>query len=182
MERDTTTTTFPLGSQLPQFSLRNVDGAEVSSEYFRGALASMVVFSCNHCPYVKGSDAMLISIVKQFQPAGLRAVAINSNDPVKYPEDSPAKMVEKAREMGLPYPYLFDETQDVARAFDAACTPEVYLFDRSGRLAYHGTINDSPRDPSKVTKEYLSEAITAVLEGREPPTPLVHAIGCSIKW
>jgi peroxiredoxin len=182
MERDTTTTTFPLGSQLPEFSLLDVNGEVVSSEFLRAAPASLVVFSCNHCPYVKGSEEMLLSIVRRFQPQGLRVVAINSNDATKYPEDSFEKMREKATEFSLPYPYLYDESQDVARAFDAACTPEMYLFDRDGKLAYHGTISDSPRDPSKVTKDYLSEAITAVLEGAQPPTPLVHCIGCSIKW
>lgn len=125
---------------------------------------------------------MLLSIVRRFQPGGLSVVAINSNDPVKYPEDSFEKMREKAADYSLPYPYLFDESQDVARAFDAACTPEFYLFDRQGKLAYHGTINDSPRDPSKVTKDFLSAAIAAVLEGVPPATPLVHCIGCSIKW
>ena len=125
---------------------------------------------------------MLISIVKRYQEDGLKTVVINSNDAGKYPEDSYDKMKEKAQALGLPYPYIHDESQDVARSFDAACTPEFYLFDHDGVLVYHGTINDSPRDPSKVTKDYLSQAIEAVLEGRTPDPQFVHPLGCSIKW
>jgi len=109
-------------------------------------------------------------------------VAINSNDAVKYPEDGFDKMKEKASAMALPYPYLHDESQDVARMFDAACTPEFYLFDPGVGLVYHGTINDSPRDRARVTKDYLSQAILAVLEKRLPNPQFVHPMGCSIKW
>jgi hypothetical protein len=151
-------------------------------EYFSGAKAYLVGFLCNHCPYVKGSEEMLIRIAKQFQPDGLKVVTINSNDAVKYPEDSFDKMKDKAREMALPYPYLHDESQSVARMFDAACTPEFYLFDRNLTLVYHGTIIDRPRDAAKVTKEYLSQAVLSVLEGRTPEPQFVHPVGCSIKW
>jgi peroxiredoxin len=125
---------------------------------------------------------MLISIVKRFQGEGLKTLAINSNDAVKYPEDSYEKMREKAVAHSLPYPYLHDESQEVALLFDAACTPEFYLFDHEGKLVYHGTINVSPRDPSRVTKDYLSKAIESVLEGRTPEPQFVHPLGCSIKW
>ena len=182
MERDTISSAFPLGSRLPSFELFNVDGNRLGSESLTGAKAGLVAFLCNHCPYVKGSEDMLISIVKRFQADGLKTLVINSNDAAKYPEDSYEKMKEKAVAQGLPYPYLYDESQDVARLFDAACTPEFYLFDRDGKLAYHGTINDSPRDPSRVTKDYLSKAIEAVLEGRTPEPQFVHPLGCSIKW
>lgn len=182
MERSTTSSTFGLGSQLPSFELPNVDGRRIGSEYLQGGRGSLVAFLCNHCPYVKGSEEMLIEIVKRFEAHGLKTVTINSNDAVKYPEDSFEKMKEKSREMSLPYPYLYDESQDVARLFDAACTPEFYLFDSNHTLVYHGTINDSPRDPSKVTRDYLSSAIAAVLDGREPNPQFVHPLGCSIKW
>jgi peroxiredoxin len=182
MERETISTAFPLGSRLPSFELLNVDGKRIGSEYLSGCKAGLVAFLCNHCPYVKGSEDMLISIVKRFQGEGLKTLVINSNDAVKYPEDSFEKMKEKAVAHALPYPYLYDEAQDVARLFDAACTPEFYLFDRDGKLAYHGTINDSPRDPSRVTKDFLSKAIEAVLEGRTPEPQFVHPLGCSIKW
>jgi hypothetical protein len=182
MERETTSISFGLGSKLPKFELLNVDGSMLGADYLSGGKAYLVGFLCNHCPYVKGSEEMLVNIVKQFQPDGLKAVTINSNDAVKYPEDGFEKMKEKARDMALPYPYLYDESQSVARLFDAACTPEFYLFDRDHTLVYHGTINDSPRDASRVTKDYLSEAIIAVLEGRTPDPQFVHPLGCSIKW
>jgi peroxiredoxin len=167
---------------VPSFELVNVDGSRLGSQYLAGAKAGLVAFLCNHCPYVKGSEEMLMTIVKRFQPEGLKTLVINSNDAVKYPEDSFEKMQEKAIAHALPYPYLYDESQEVARSFDAACTPEFYLFDRDGKLAYHGTINDSPRDSSRVTKDYLSQAIEAVLEGRTPEPQFVHPLGCSIKW
>lgn len=182
MERTATSATFSLGSKLPTFELRNVDGQLMGSSYFANAKAYLVAFLCNHCPYVKGSEEMLIKIARQFENDGLKTIAISSNDATKYPEDSFEKMGEKAREMNLPYPYLYDETQTVARQFDAACTPEFYLFDANHTLVYHGTINDSPRDPSKVTKDYLSTAVGAVLEGQTPNPPFVHPLGCSIKW
>ena len=182
MEREASSTTFTLGSVLPTFTLVNVDGSIVGAEYFQGAKAYLVGFLCNHCPYVKGSEEMLVKIAKRFQPDGLKVVTINSNDASKYPEDSFDKMREKSRLMSLPYPYLYDESQDVARMFDAACTPEFYLFDQNRVLVYHGTINDNPKDATRVTKDYLSDAVAAVLEGTKPVPPFVHPIGCSIKW
>ena len=182
MERETISIAFPLGSPLPSFELVNVDGSRLGSEYLSGAKAGLVAFLCNHCPYVKGSEDMLISIVKRFQGEGLKTLAINSNDSAKYPEDSYEKMKEKSVAYALPYPYLHDESQEVARLFDAACTPEFYLFNREGKLVYHGTINDSPRDPSRVTKDHLSKAIEAVLQGKIPESQFVHPLGCSIKW
>jgi peroxiredoxin len=182
MERVDISKSFPLGSSIPQFSLLNVDDDHLGSDYLTGAKAYLVAFLCNHCPYVKGSESMLIEVVKRFEKDGLKTVAISSNDATKYPEDGFEKMQDKAALLQLPYPYLYDETQEVARAFDAACTPELYLFDGERRLFFHGAINDSPRDPAKVTKEYLSEAIVAVLEGQIDAPRFVHPIGCSIKW
>jgi len=182
MERTSGSAVFPLGSLLPTFQLMNVDGRVIGSEYFQDGKAYLVAFLCNHCPYVKGSEEMLISIVNRFSPDGLKAVTINSNDAVAYPDDSFDRMKQKARDMSLPYPYLYDESQAVARQFDAACTPEFFLFDSARTLVYHGTINDSPRDPTKVTKDYLSQAIAAVIEGQVPNPQFVHPLGCSIKW
>ena len=181
MQRTETSTAFSIGSRIPDFRLKNVDGSIIDRMYLDGR-ANLVAFLCNHCPYVKGSEEMLVRIVKQFAPLGLKTVTINSNDARSYPDDSFEKMCEKAAAMQLPYPYLYDESQDVARTFDAACTPELYLFDAAGALVYHGTINDSPRDPAKVTRDYLSDAILAVLEGRHPEPSFVHPLGCSIKW
>lgn len=182
MERETSSATFTLGSRLPTFELKNIDGTLIGPSYFQGAKAYLVGFLCNHCPYVKGSEEMLMTIARRFQPEGVKIVTINSNDPVTYPDDSFENMKQKASRMSLPYPYLFDESQEVARMFDAACTPEFYLFDRNLSLVYHGTINDSPKDPTRVTKDYISDAIIAVLEGRTPQPQFVHPLGCSIKW
>lgn len=182
MERSSQSAKITIGSSLPEFNLPAVDGTSKGSKYLKEGKVGLVAFTCNHCPYVKGSEEMLISIVEKFEKEGLRTVAISSNDAVQYPEDGFDKMKEKAQEMTLPYPYLYDETQEVAKTFDAQCTPEFYLFDKSGKLAYHGTINDSPRDPMKVTKDYLSQAITQVLEGQSPNPSFVRPLGCSIKW
>lgn len=182
MQRESASQRFPIGSSLPHFELLNVDGRKLGSGYLEGAKAALVGFTCNHCPYVKGSEEMLVSIVKRFTPDGLKTVTINSNDAIQYPEDGYQQMQAKAQAMKLPYPYLHDETQSVAKLFDAACTPEFYLFDSSGKLAYHGTINDSPRDPNAVKMDYLSIAIAQVLEGQKPNPAYVHPLGCSIKW
>jgi peroxiredoxin len=182
MQRTSESAAFALGSTLPTFELPNIDGSRLGADYFQGAKAYLVGFLCNHCPYVKGSEEMLINIVNRFHGDGLKTITISSNDAVQYPDDSFEKMQEKARTMKLPYPYLYDESQEVAKMFDAACTPEFYLFDRNRVLVYHGTINDSPRDASKVAKDYLSDAIMSVLEGRTPEPQFVHPLGCSIKW
>lgn len=182
MERSDTSSNFSIGSSMPKFSLPNVDDRTVTQEYFSGAKAALVVFSCNHCPYVIGSEEMLITIVRRFEGDGLRTVAISSNDAAKYPEDGFEQMKAKSLRMSLPYPYLYDQSQSVARAFDAACTPECYLFDATGKLVYHGTINDNPKDPSKARMDYLTPAISSVLEGQRPNPTFRHPIGCSIKW
>jgi thiol-disulfide isomerase/thioredoxin len=182
MQREQTSEKLTFGSVIPSFAVKNVDGNLIGSEYLTGAKAYLVGFLCNHCPYVKGSEQMLIEIVKLFEGDGLKTVTINSNDAVKYPEDSYQKMQDKHTEMKLPYPYLYDESQSVAKLFDAACTPEFYLFNSDRKLVYHGTINDSPRDPSKVSNEYLSQAIASVLEGMQPEPRFVNPLGCSIKW
>lgn len=182
MERESISSKLPIGSSMPAFSLKNVNGEEIDQSFFQGAAASLVVFSCNHCPYVKGSDEAMLAVFKKYAPQGLRAVAISSNDPVQYPEDDFANMQKKSLEMQLPFPYLFDETQEVARSFDAACTPECYLFDGAGKLVFHGTVNDSPRYPEKVTKHYLDDVLADVIAGKQPKYNFVHPIGCSIKW
>lgn len=182
MERDTSSDKFPLGSKLPHFHLPNVDGRHIGNEYLRGAKAALVVFTCNHCPYVKGSEAELLLVAKEYEKSGLKTVAINSNDAAKYPEDSFEKMKENAKNMGLPYPYLYDESQQVARLFDAACTPECYLFDAGHTLIFHGTINDNLQNASLAKNHYLAEAVKQALEGQKPEPAFVHPIGCSIKW
>ena len=182
MERTESSVKLVIGSNMPAFKLPATDNSVIDDSYFDGAKVGLVAFTCNHCPYVKGSEEMLVQIVKKFQREGLRAVAISSNDAVQYPEDGFEQMKEKAKDMNLPYPYLYDESQEVAKRFDAECTPEFYLFDAEKKLVYHGTINDSPRDPSRVSKDYLSLAIAQVLEGLSPDPSFVRPLGCSIKW
>jgi peroxiredoxin len=182
MERTTGSDKFPIGSLLPDFTLPGVDGRSCGSEYLRSGKAALVVFTCNHCPYVKGSEQMLIEAAREFEARGLKTTAISANDAAEYPEDSLEKMQEKSRRLGLPYPYLYDQSQDVARLFDAACTPECYLFDSSHKLVYHGAINDSPKESAAAAKPYLKAAIETLLEGRAPDPAFVHPIGCSIKW
>lgn len=183
MERTSLSEKFPVGARLPDFTLRATDGSLVSStSFFAGARAALVVFACNHCPYVKGSDHELIELTHRYGAEGLRVLAISSNDAVKYPEDSFQKMGEKAATLLLPFPYLYDETQEIARLFDAQCTPESYLFDGTMALVYHGAINDSPRDSRAVTKHFLRDAVEQVLkEGKVTPS-FAHPTGCSIKW
>ena len=182
MERTTESQKFALGSLMPEFSLPATDGKSYGSSYLKGGKAGLVVFTCNHCPYVKGSEDLLVQIVKRFEMEGLRTIAISSNDASKYPEDAFDKMKEKSRKQNLPYPYLYDETQEIAKKFDAACTPECYLFDNKGRLMFHGAITDKPKEGGFNRKDYLSPAIFEVIEGNEPDPSFVHPMGCSIKW
>ena len=183
MERSSASVKFSIGSSLPDFTLPSVDNENINStQFFNSAKASLVIFTCNHCPYVKGSEDALNKVVLEFQQSGLKVLAISSNDAIQYPEDGFEKMKEKSIKLKLPYPYLYDENQEVARSFDAACTPECYLFDSHLKLAFHGTINDSPRDASKATKGYLAQAIKQLLAGEKPDPDFFHPIGCSIKW
>ena len=182
MERNSSSTKFPLGSALPAFRLKNVDGSMLDSSTLKFDKAVLVLFSCNHCPYVKGSEAMLLELARKYSSEGLSTLTINSNDPQQYPEDSFENMQKKSKEMKLPYPYLFDESQDVARAFDAACTPEAYLFNAQRKLVYHGALNDSHKDPSQAKKMHLATAVEQLLSGKDPQPSFVHPIGCSIKW
>jgi peroxiredoxin len=182
MERTTGSEKFPLGSTLPEFVLPNVDGRQVSDQYLREGKMALVVFTCNHCPYVKGSESQLVEIASRYAADGLRVVTISSNDAVKYPEDSFEKMKEKAQALKLPYPYLYDESQEVARLFDAACTPECYLFDSSGVLVFHGAINDSPKNLAGVSRAYLAKAVEQLHQGKRPDPSEAHPLGCSIKW
>ncbi len=182
MERDALSQKFPLGSDLPEFSLIGTDSKTYSQQYFKDAKAALVVFTCNHCPYVKGSEAELYNLIAHANLSGLRALLISSNDAEQYPEDSFELMQKKHSEQKLPFPYLYDADQSVARLFDAQCTPECYLFNQTGQLVYHGALNDSPRDASKVMRRSLSTAIDQVLAGNTIVSAFEHPIGCSIKW
>lgn len=174
---------LPLGTSLPTFTLPDtVSGRMVSSSELAGRPA-LVAFICNHCPYVRHIQRELAKVGQECQEKGVGMVAISANDPATYPDDAPDKMAEEARQTGYVFSYLFDESQSVAKAFNAACTPEFYLFDARGRLVYRGQFDDSrPKNDRPVTGQDLRRAIDDVLAGRSPAAEQKPSIGCSIKW
>ena len=172
---------LPLGGKAPDFSLPNIDGKTVSLKDFADP-ALLVMFICNHCPYVKHLQAHLPQLVKEYQAKGVAAVGINSNDVARYPDDSPDKMLQTANQYGFTFPYLFDEAQDIAKAYRAACTPDFFLFDKERKLIYRGQYDDSrPKNDIPVTGKDLRAALDAALAGRSIPDQK-PSIGCSIKW
>lgn len=173
---------MPIGTPAPPFSLPGVDGKTYSLESFSDAQLLVVVFTCNHCPYAKASEDRLIEIQNDYQDRGVRLVAINPNDARKYPDDSFEKMKERAASKGFNFPYLRDETQEVARAYDAVCTPDIFVFDRDRRLVYNGRIDDNWQEPEQVTRQDLRAVLNAALEGRTVDFEHVPSMGCSIKW
>jgi peroxiredoxin len=174
---------LPLGTQAPDFSLPNVDGRIVSLQDLAQSKALLVVFMCNHCPYVKHVAAGLAQLARDYQSRGAAIVGINSNDTAKYPADSPEQMVLEAENRGYTFPYLYDETQDVAKAYRAACTPDFYVFDASRKLRYRGQMDASRPDSGiPVTGADLRAALDAVLAGRPVAEDQRPSIGCNIKW
>jgi peroxiredoxin len=174
---------LPLGTPLPAFRLANTDGRMVSSDDYQNAAALLVVFICPHCPFVKHMREGLARFAEAYQQRGLGIVAIMSNDVAAYPEDGPEGMILEAREAGYTFPYLFDDTQETARAFHAACTPDLFLFDGSGHLAYRGQFDGSrPGTAVPVTGADLRAAADALLSGSAVPEPQRPSIGCNIKW
>jgi len=171
-----------IGDPMPTFSLPGVDDRTYSPEDFRDAEILVVIFSCNHCPYVKAYEDRMIRIAKDYADRGVQFVLINANDPEQYPDDSFDNMKLRAREKGYPFPYLFDASQNVPRAFGAGRTPEVFVFDRDRRLRYRGAIDDAWDDPGAVKQAYLRQALDALLRGQEPPVTETPAVGCTIKW
>ncbi len=182
MEREAAGLKLKLGSRAPYFSLKGTDGRIYSLEEFKPAKCLVLIFTCNHCPYAQAYEQRICSLAELYKPRGAQFVGICSNDSRGFPQDSFENMVEKSKLLRYPFPYLHDDTQVTARAYDAACTPECYVFDGERKLAYHGRVDDNYREPSAVTHHDLADAIEAVLEGRQPETPLTPAMGCSIKW
>ncbi|MGB1586368.1 MAG: thioredoxin family protein [Thermoplasmatota archaeon] len=171
----------PLGAPAPDFMLPATDGTQVSRSDFQGK-PLLVVFMCNHCPFVIHIADVLAKRVAQWQGQGIAVVGINSNDVANYPDDSPEKMVEEVANRGYTFPYLFDESQDVARAYDARCTPDFFLYDAEHRLAYRGQFDASrPSLDTPVTGDDLDAAVQAVLRG-EVPEVQAPSLGCNIKW
>jgi peroxiredoxin len=179
----TPSTMLPLGTQAPDFSLPDVSGKTVKLSDFADAPALLVVFMCNHCPYVKHVAAGLAALGKEYQARGVAVVGISSNEIKNHPDDSPAKMAEEVKLRGYTFPYLFDETQAVAKAYRAACTPDFYVFDGQQKLVYRGQMDDSRPDNGRaVTGADLRAALDAVLAGKLVANKQTPSIGCNIKW
>jgi peroxiredoxin len=174
---------LPLGTPMPSFTLPDtVSGAHVSSVSLQGKPA-VVLFICNHCPFVKHIRAGISEFGRFCQERGVGMVAVSSNDAQAYPADSPEAMAVEAKEAGYVFPYLYDESQEVARAFDAACTPDLYIFDAQGKLAYRGQFDAArPRNDVPVTGSDARAAVEALLAGKAPSPEQIPSIGCNIKW
>lgn len=173
---------MPIGTPAPPFSLPGVDGKSWSLGSFSDAEILVVVFTCNHCPYAKASEDRLIEIQDDYRDQGVRLVAINPNDDRKYPDDSFASMKERAADKGFNFPYLRDEGQEVARAYDAACTPDIFVFGRDRKLIYNGRIDDNWQHPELVKRRDLRAVLDAALKGKTVGFEHVPSMGCSIKW
>lgn len=166
----------------PDFSLPATDGKNYSLSDFSNKKGLVVVFSCNHCPYVQAYERRMIELQSEFQIQGIQFVLINSNDDKMYDEDSFENMKLRADKIGYNFPYLRDESQEVAKAFKAAHTPEIFLFDDQRKLIYSGKIDDNWQEPEKVRTRYLRNAIEEFLAGKEISVPETYAVGCTIKW
>lgn len=177
-----TQTHLKIGSKLPDFSLPGIDGKNYSLSSFQNSKVLVVMFTCNHCPYVQAYENRLIKLQKDFKDKGVSFVAVNANDEINYPEDSFENMVKRAKEKGFNFPYLRDKTQEVAKEFGASYTPEIFVFDDKRTLQYHGRIDDNWQEPEKVTKHHLKEAIEALLANKTIDRADTQAIGCTVKW
>lgn len=174
--------TLSIGAHAPDFTLAGTDGRIYSLKDFNAAGTLVVFFTCNHCPYVVGSDEVTRKTAEKFMSKGVVFVGINSNSPNTYPEDSFYHMVKRMAEHKFPWHYLFDPTQDIARKYGALRTPHFYVFDKHRKLVYTGRGVDSPRDTSKMTMNDLDRALEDVVAGRPVVNPLTNPIGCNVKW
>ncbi|MGH8531064.1 MAG: thioredoxin family protein [Nevskiales bacterium] len=180
----TPSTMLPLGTPAPDFRLPDtVSGQTLGLAELKSKKATLVMFICNHCPYVKHVQHELVRLAHDYQPKGVAVVAISSNDIESHPEDAPERMRVEAKRVGYPFPYLYDETQAVARAYQAACTPDFYLFDAGCKLAYRGRLDGAtPGNEVPVTGHDLRAALDAALAGRTPSGGQKPSLGCNIKW
>ena len=175
---------IPLGTKAPDFKLPDaVSGAEMSLEQLKSDKATVIMFICNHCPYVKHVQRGLVELANDYISKGVSFIAINSNDVKNYPDDSPENMKKVAERLGYPFPYLFDETQRIAKAYDAACTPDFYIFDSDLKLIYRGQMDDSrPGNGKPVTGVDIRKALDQILDGKTISEDQIPSIGCNIKW
>lgn len=174
--------TLPLGASPPNFRLKGTDGKYYALNEFENAEVLVIFFTCNHCPYVIGSDEITRQTAEKFKSKGVAFVGINSNSPLTYPEDSFEKMIERMKTHQFPWIYLYDETQETARKYGALRTPHFFVFDKNRRLIYTGRGVDSPRDASKISVNDLENALEDYFAKRPVKTPLTNPIGCTIKW
>ena len=174
----------PLGFKAPDFKLIDVISGQVRSlKELSSEKATVIMFICNHCPFVKHVNAQLIKLANDYSPKGISFIAISSNDADLYPEDSPVKMKEYANRLGYPFPYLYDETQEIAKVYDAACTPDFFIFDGKMTCVYRGQLDDSrPSNGKPVTGNDIRKALDAILNGNEVSKDQKPSIGCNIKW
>ncbi|MBS3733570.1 MAG: thioredoxin family protein [Phycisphaerae bacterium] len=174
--------TLQIGETAPDFQLPGVDGKTYSLADFADAKLLVVVFTCNHCPFVVGSEDRMIELHSDYADKGVAMVGINANETDNHPTDDFDHMVARAREKGFPWPYLRDESQDVARAYGALRTPHYFVFDAERTLRYTGRMDDNPREPGKETTRELRDALDALLTHEAPPVAATNPIGCNVKW
>ena len=174
--------TLQIGDSAPDFSLPGTDGKTYSLNDFADAKVLIVLFTCNHCPFVVGSQERVDRLYGEYASKGVRMIAINSNETKDHPTDDLEHMKQRAQELDLKYPYVRDDSQEVALAYGALRTPHFYVFDADRKLQYTGRMDDNPRDASKATTSELREALDAILAGRRPDMPLTNPIGCNVKW
>jgi len=171
-----------LGAQAFEFSLPSVDGKNYSLKDFANSQVLVVLFVCVHCPYVQAIEDRLLNLARSYQGQSVQFVAICSNDWNDYPEDHPENILKHWKEKKYPFPYLIDESQEVAKAYGAVCTPDMYVYGGDRKLAYHGRLDDSWKDPTQVTREEMKQAIDDLLNGKKPVVQQQPSMGCSIKW
>lgn len=175
-------TTINLGTKAEDFDLPATDDKIYSLNSFKDSKGLVIAFTCNHCPYAQAAWPLLTKLADEFIDKGVSFVGINPNDENLYPEDSFEVMKEKIDEWGINFPYLRDESQEVARKYGAVCTPEIFVYDQDRKLYYHGRVNDNWKEPEKVTKEDLKDALNSLFQGKSAPTDQNPSMGCSIKW
>jgi thiol-disulfide isomerase/thioredoxin len=180
----TESTMIPLGTAAPEFNLLDTTiGVFKTLDDLKSKKATVIMFICNHCPFVKHMDRQLVKLSKDYMAKGVAFIAISSNDVENYPQDAPNLMTEEAKNLGYPFPYLYDKTQEVAKAYQAVCTPDFFVFDGEMKCAYRGQLDDSrPGNGKPVTGVDLRNALDDILNGEEVSYPQVPSIGCNIKW
>ncbi len=175
-------TMVPLGTPAHDFQLPGTDGQTYSLGSFADKDVLVIIFMCNHCPYVKAVLDRLIDLQNRFAERGVQLIGINPNDTVKYPDDSMENMQKLVQEKDIPFPYLQDETQSVAKTYDAVCTPDIYVYGKDRKLTYRGRIDDNWEHPEQITRRDLEDALHAILNGQTPNAEQISSMGCSIKW